>query len=153
MAKTRRGRKKPADLTTAAADAAALIVPEPPADLGDYGREYWLEHAELLCQAGILTPMHVQTFRVLCEQWQTYRALTVWLNQDPSRYTFITESGYESETPQVRQRDKALDQLQKLWLKFGLTPHALATLNKQRGKFASQTPAITHFARRKYAEP
>lgn len=158
MAKTRRGRK-PASRQSAASKSSGnstgaspneFAIPEPPEDLGCYGQQYWREHAELLCAAGILTPIHVQTFRVLCEQWQTYRALTSWLNDDPSRYTFITESGYESETPQVRQRDKALDQLQKLWLKFGLTPHALATLNKQRGKFTSQIPAITAFAKSKY---
>lgn len=155
MAKTRRGRK-PASRSTAKTKAgdgvlpSEFAIPEPPDDLGCFGTQYWRDHAALLCQAGILTPMHVQTFRVLCEQWQTYRALTQWLNEDPSRYTFITESGYESETPQVRQRDKALDQLQKLWLKFGLTPHALATLNKQRGKFVSQIPAITAFAKSKY---
>ncbi len=149
MPKTRRGRKantSPAKST----DDDPIVAPDPPEDLGEFGKEYWREHALLLCQAGILTPMHVQTFRVLCEQWQTYRSLTKWLSDDPSRYTFCTDKGYESETPQVRQRDKALDQLQKLWLKFGLTPHALATLNKQRGKYVSQIPAISQFAKSKY---
>ena len=151
MPKTRRGRKPPDRSPKAnAATAPQYTVPQPPDDLGEYGQAYWREHAGLLSESGILTSLHVQTFRVLCEQWQTYRALTTWLNDDPSRYTFVTESGYESETPQVRQRDKALDQLQKLWLKFGLTPHALATLQKQRGKSVSQLPAIAQFAKEKY---
>jgi phage terminase small subunit len=79
--------------------------------------------------------------------------LTIWLAEDPSRMTFTTQSGYESETPQLRQRDKALTSLQKLWLKFGLTPHALAQLVKQKGcNIGNSLPAIAEFAKRKYAE-
>ncbi len=148
MPKARRGRKK------ADADIEPVVqVPEAPEDLGDYGREYWNTLAPQLIEMGIWKPIHADTFRVLCELWQEYRSLSVWLAEDPERMTFCTETGYMSETPQVRQRDKALVQLQKLWLKFGLTPHALAQLNKQRGASnGNALPAIAAFAKRKYAE-
>lgn len=148
MAKARRGRKK------VDADIEPVVqVPEAPEDLGDYGREYWNTLAPQLIEMGIWKPIHADTFRVLCELWQEYRSLSLWLAEDPERMTFCTETGYMAETPQVRQRDKALVQLQKLWLKFGLTPHALAALNKQRGASnGNSLPAIAAFAKRKYAE-
>lgn len=147
MAKARRGRKKAEpEIEQQAA------VPAAPEDLGDYGRQYWESLAPQLIELGIWRAVHAETFRVLCELWQEYRSLSVWLAEDPGRMTFITESGYQAETPQVRQRDKALMQLQKLWLKFGLTPHALASLNKQRGASGNQIPAIAAFAKKKYAE-
>lgn len=150
MAKKRRGRE-----TQQKTDKpkAKFKAPAPPADLGRYGKEYWRYHAQLLADLEILTPLHLRTFRVLCDQWQTYRRLTVWLEADPGRLTFTTENGYEQETPQVRLRDKALDQMQKLWLKFGLTPHALATLNKQRGnKGGPLSSEIERFAKEKYED-
>ena len=147
MAKTRRGRKSE---TVAAPTDGTVTIPDPPEDMGQYGKEYWTALAPQLVEQGILSPLHIDTFRVLCEQWQTYRSLTIWLDEDPSRMTFSTESGYMQETPQVRSRDKALAALQKLWLKFGLTPHALAQLNKQRGARGSGVPAIAQFAKKKY---
>lgn len=150
MAKTRRGRK-PKD--NAAEKAAAIDVPAAPEDLGQFGTEYWNALAPQLIEMGILRPMHLDTFRVLCETWNEYRTLTIWLAEDPKRMTFTTQSGYESETPQLRQRDKALTSLQKLWLKFGLTPHALAQLVKQKGcSVGNALTAIAEFAKRKYAE-
>lgn len=150
MAKTRRGRKKD---QPAKDSPAAINVPPPPEGLGVYGTEYWTALAPMLIETGILRPLHLDTFRVLCETWQEYRHLTNWLAEDPTRMTFTTSKGYVGETPQVRQRDKALASLQKLWLKFGLTPHALATLVKQKGcNVGNSIPAIAAFARKKYAE-
>lgn len=152
MAKTRRGRKAETVAPSKVAPKVdeSVAVPDPPSDMGQYGREYWEQLAPQLILAGILSPMHLDTFRVLCEQWQSYRSLTVWLDEDPERMTFCTESGYMQETPQVRQRDKALAALTKLWLKFGLTPHSLAQLNKQRGSKGGALPVIAQFAKRKY---
>ncbi|MFO0886599.1 MAG: phage terminase small subunit P27 family [Pirellulales bacterium] len=149
MAKTRRGRKRKTKVET----SPLSVVPPAPEDLGQYGREYWESLAPQLVELGILKPLHLETFRVLCECWQEYRTLHAWLLEDPERLTFTTSQGYTAETPQLRQRDKALASLQKLWLKFGLTPHALATLNKGSGKGVNNAlPAIAEFAKRKYAE-
>lgn len=146
MAKTKRGRKpKEPDKTS----EPITEVPEPPEDMGDYGKNYWRSLAPQLIELGILTPLHLQTFRVLCECWQEYRRLSVWLDADPGRYYFETESGYQQESPQVRLRDKALASLQKLWLKFGLTPHALTQLGKHGGGKRA-LPKISAFAKKKY---
>lgn len=149
MAKTRRGRK-PTTAVKGATSPPLDAVPKPPDDLGPYGQEYWRSLAPQLIELGILTPLHLQSFRVLCEQWQSYRSLSVWLDEDPTRMMFTTENGYSQETPQVRQRDKALASLQKLWLKFGLTPHALCTLGKHGGIGKQQMSKIAEFAKSKY---
>lgn len=148
MAKTRRGRKRDTKVETS---PPALEVPAAPEDLGEYGRQYWESLAPQLVELGILKPLHIETFRVLCECYQEYRTLSEWLAEDPTRMTFTTQTGYESETPQLRQRDKALATLQKLWLKFGLTPHALNALNKGKGG-GNTLPAIAEFAKRKYQQ-
>ncbi|QDV26728.1 phage terminase small subunit P27 family [Aureliella helgolandensis] len=146
MAKARRGRKP----KTEAKSEPLAEVPEPPSDLGAYAANYWRSLAPQLVELGILTPLHTETFRVLCETWQEYRTLSQWLEADPSRMTFITASGYEQETPQLRQRDKAAATLQKLWSKFGLTPNALAQLGKHGGVKARTASAISKFAQKKY---
>jgi P27 family predicted phage terminase small subunit len=127
-------------------------VPEPPAELGPHGKNYWNSLAPQLIDLGILTPLHLESFRVLCEQWQMYRALTDWLDADPTRLFFTTDNGYQQETPQVRLREKALAALKSLWMKFGLTPHGLAALGKHGGVAKKQMPAIADFAKRKYEE-
>lgn len=125
-------------------------VPEPPDSLGEEGKAYWRSLAPQLIELSILTPLHLQSFQVLCEQWQMYRELTKWLNEDPTRLYFTTATGYEQESPQVRLREKALASLRNLWMKFGLTPHGLVALGKHGGK--KTLSAIEEFAKRKYEE-
>ncbi len=88
--------------------ATAHLVPDPPPHLGMYGVQYWNEHAPKLIEAQILTPLHLESFVLLCEQYHRYRRLSSWLDEDPGREVFVTENGYQQETPQVRMRDKSL---------------------------------------------
>ena len=125
-------------------------VPEPPEELGDEGKKYWRSILPQLIELGIMTPLHMESFRVLCEQWQMYRMLTKWLDEDPSRLYFTTDNGYQQETPQVRLREKALAALKSLWMKFGLTPHGLVALGKHGGAGGKQVSAIEQFAKKKY---
>lgn len=147
----KRGRKRKVD--DGPKSEPLREVPPPPDDMGDHGKEYWLKLAPQLIELGILTPLHMDTFRVLCEQWHEYRRLSIWLDEDPSRMVFQTDNGYMQETPHVRLRDKALAAMQRAWSKFGLTPHALAQLGKHGGVGRKQLPAIAQFAKRKYEEP
>jgi P27 family predicted phage terminase small subunit len=127
-------------------------VPEPPAELGEHGQAYWRTLAPQLIEIGVLTPLHMETFRVLCEQWQEYRRLAIWLDEDPDRMVFITQTGYMQETPYVRLRDKALAAMVRIWAKFGMTPQSLAQLGKHGGVGKKTQPAIAQFARKKYDE-
>jgi P27 family predicted phage terminase small subunit len=163
MPRTKRGRKpavpKPKPKTKGQSNAqrakraktfAVASITDCPEDLGEYGKEYWQSLAPQLITLHILKPIHLTTFRVLCECWHEYRTLHKWLMENPDRMTFITDKGYICESPQLRQRDKALMQLQKLWLKFGLTPHALAGLQKTNAANQPGLPPIAEFARKKY---
>lgn len=126
-------------------------VPQPPEYLGDIAKDYWRVIAPQLVAANILTALHLESFAILCETYEEYRELSAWLREDPTRMTFVAESGYESESPQVRIRDRANANLQKLWLKFGLTPMALAQMRKHGGLVNKEAPKIKQFARRKVA--
>lgn len=128
-AKGSRGKK----VTPAAGGVAAVVAvsaeaytvaPEVPVELGEYGRAYWERIAPLLVDRRVLTPLHLEPLLAMCDQWDTYQRLSAWLREDPGRWTFQTETGYESESPQVRMMGSALKELQRLWAKFGLTPYA-----------------------------
>jgi P27 family predicted phage terminase small subunit len=125
-------------------------VPDPPEHLGEHGKQYWTDHAPKLIEAKILTPLHLESFTLLCEQYHRYRRLSKWLDEDPDREVFTTENGYQQETPQVRMRDKALAALYSLWPKFGMTPFALAQMRKHGGVAGRSLPSIVNFAKRKY---
>lgn len=157
--KTKRGRKPGQDLSQDptkrkhAKCEPLTEVPEPPEYLKGIAREYWMSLADQLVKANLLTRLHLETFAILCEQYQEYRTLSAWLQEDPSRATIMTANGYDVVAPQVKMRDTALTNLNRLWLKFGLTPHALAGMRKHGGISggASRLPPVVQFAKNKYA--
>lgn len=148
MPKTNRGRKPRTDKTKTS--EPIKTVPKPPADLGKYGKEYWNKIAPQLIELGILTELHLETFRTICDLWDEYRRLYLWIAEDPTRLTISTDTGYRQTSPEVQQRDKALAGMQRMWMKFGLTPYALAQLGKHGG-MKKQLPKIKEFAKRKYS--
>ncbi len=124
-------------------------VPEPPAYLGEVAKEYWRRVGSQLVESKSLTSLHLEAFSMLCEKWQEYRQLADWLAADPSRATYTSERGYQSESPQVRMRAAAEASLQRLWAKFFLTPHAYSQRKKSNADTAQKT-SIAEFAKRKY---
>jgi P27 family predicted phage terminase small subunit len=127
-------------------------VPEPPESMGEEGKKYWRSVAPQLIELGILTPLHLESFRVLCEQWQLYRTLTDWLDADPDRLYVTYKTGAQQQSPQVQLRERALESLRNLWMKFGLTPHGLAALGKHGGVAKKQLSNIEEFAKKKYED-
>ena len=127
-------------------------VPSPDGyHLDQYGREYWRKLAPQLVEANLLTALHLDTFAALCRTYSEYIRLSIWLEDDPDRATFvISETGYEQTAPQVTQRDKALANLQKLWPKFGLHPHSLGQMRKHGGLGTGSAKSLLDFAKGKY---
>lgn len=127
-------------------------VPSPAGyHLDDFGREYWQKLAPQLVEANLLTALHLDTFAALCRTYSEYIRLSIWLEEQPERATFIvSESGYEQTAPQVTQRDKALANLQKLWPKFGLHPHSLGQMRKHGGLGTGSAKSLLDFAKSKY---
>ena len=105
-------------------EAPLAFAPQPPEGLDAAGRAYWLRVVPLLVERGALTVLHLEPLEALCDQWGRYQALKRWLAEDVERWTFTTESGFQVESPQARQLYQALKELERLWAKFGLTPHA-----------------------------
>lgn len=156
--RTNRGRKPGEDLSLDPTRrknvklAPLAEVPSAPDHLGPIGKAYWEKLTPQLVAANLLTDLHLETFAILCECYQEYRTLSDWLLKDPARACVLTESGSVRESVQVRMRDKALAQCQKMWLKFGLTPHALAGMRKHGGISSSvgKLPSVMAFAKSKY---
>lgn len=148
-ATAKRGRKP----RGGAPAAPITVLPDPPDYLKDAGKEYWNRIGPMLVQTGILTSGHIESFALLCETWDEYRRISNWLSEDPERAVITYPTGAQAPAPQVQMRDRAAKLLYSLWSKFGLTPHALATLGKHGGaKIGSSKPSIKDFARKKYEE-
>ena len=105
-------------------DQALETVPDPPVTLEGPGREYWLRIAPLLVKRGALSALHLEAFEALCDQWGRYQSLKRWLNEDPSRWVDDSGRGRVMESVQAKLMRDALAELNRLWPRFGLTPHA-----------------------------
>ena len=127
-------------------------VPPAPSILSGLAREYWDRHAPQLVASNILTPLLVDSFAMCCQQYAEYQRWHNWLDADPSRYTYMTESGYEQVTPAVNLRKDAMRSWYTLASKFGLTADALAKMRKHGGiGSVKKAPAVLEFAQRKKA--
>lgn len=107
------GRERPLD-----------FCPEPPSTLIGEAEGYWRRVVPLLVERGSLTSLHLEPLEALCDLWGEYRRLKAWLSADPARWTTASDSGSEAESPQAKRMYAALKELQRLWDKFGLTPHS-----------------------------
>lgn len=92
-----------------------------------------------------MTALHLEPLEALCDQWHTYQTTKLWLDEDPDRRWFETEKGYQQESPMMRSLGATLSHLQKLWAKFGLTPHAGGLLGS-RGKAKPARSELSKFA-------
>lgn len=149
--RVKRGRKP--NPKVAVKSEPCTEVPPAPAILEGLAREYWDRHAPQLVASNILTPLLVDSFAMCCQQYAEYQRWHAWLSEDPSRYTYTTESGYEQVTPYVNLRDKAMSAWYRLACKFGLTADALAKMRKHGGIGAAtkKAPAVIEFAQKKKA--
>ena len=150
VAKKRSRKKKDA----APAVPALQSAPKPPATLGKYGVTLWKRLAPLLVELHLLTSLHLESLEALCDQWHNYQTHKIHLQQFPADEFFETESGYQQRSPRSVAREKAFDNLTRLWPKFGLTPESLKKIKRIR---ATETPgqaaiadALGEFAAEKY---
>lgn len=77
-------------------------APEPPAWLGEHGKELWRTLYPLLNSAGVLSAADLPAFEQLCDEYHAIR-------QDPTE-------------------DKARDRYRKLLVEFGMTPSSRSRL-------------------------
>ena len=158
MAPVKRGRKlvKPEPLSVRPYD----VPPSAPGTLGKYGRECWSRVAPLLVVMQWLTPLHLESLEALCDWWHVYFEAKLYLQDNPTKATFATESGYEQRSPVAIARNEAFQNFSALCARFGLTPEALAKLHgrgsgRRGGVPAAEDPAgkVAAFAARKYERP
>lgn len=100
----------------------------------------------------LLTPLHLESFELLCDQWDIYQTKSIGIRKGSLSETFATDKGYEQRSPHAVARDKAFDSFMQLAAKFGLTPYALKSIqSKSRGGGGnSPTDPVSEFAAAKY---
>ena len=131
------------------------VAPPVPAGLeGDYAVEYWKRITVELVSLGQITALHLESLEGLCRQWQMFKTLSVWMdeNPDPLEWIVETNSGSKQKHPFIMMRQDALQTLNNLWAKFGLTPDGLGKIRKVAASNPPTSPdsnGIAEFAMRK----
>lgn len=120
-----------------------------------YAVEYWERITPGLVKIEALTNLHLESLESLCRWWHVYRCQCDWLEENPDAEFVTTDKGYVMAHPRITLRQKAYDNLTKLWPKFGLTPRGLAELQSGTGGNTGITgapllgPKIANFAAQK----
>jgi len=96
-------------------------VPDPPARLGRYGRELWIQSCETLVDRQMLSVSDLTGLQIYCH------AFDEWCEADDdirkNGYAAVSgESGYEYQRPSVKRRSEAAKTLREWSSRFGLTP-------------------------------
>lgn len=128
-------------------------APPPPASIAKqkYAAAYWKAIVPELVRIEAITPLHLESLTTICQWWQVYCEQSAWLDKHPDQVFIETEKGYVYENPRLRLRQKAWENLAKLWPKFGLTPKGLAELQTPgHGTPQANLSPLAAFANQKY---
>jgi P27 family predicted phage terminase small subunit len=108
----------------------SLVVPECPAWLDDEGRAEWERVAPELERMGLLTAIDGAALTGYCQAWATMRKAQQAL--DDHGLTFMTDTGYVQQRPEVSIAMKSWQLLKAFAAEFGLTPSARARIAPPR---------------------
>lgn len=93
-------------------------VGEPPAHLGDAGRERWLSLGPRLVELGLLTEIDLGPFVRYCQAHDEIERLDKVLEAQGEFFT--AESGYVGQHPAVNQKFKWLAEKNRFEARFGM---------------------------------
>ena len=101
-------------------------APEPPDWLTGEGEKMWNRLAPKLEKVGLLTEIDGEAFAAACSAWKDYVECRRVINEQGRTYKYKNQGGFENETerPEVKISNKALEQFRSFCREFGLTPAA-----------------------------
>lgn len=103
----------------------------PPKDLGPEAKAIWLELAQPLYEAGILTALDASALRLLCEAQATWRKATEAIQREGMVYT--TPTSIQRPSPWFRIQHAAAEQILRLFSEFGMTPSSRTRVKISEG--------------------
>jgi P27 family predicted phage terminase small subunit len=119
----------------------------------DAARLEWLRVAPELARIGVLSKVDEKSLLGYCMNWQRWVEAQAQL-AGPTSYVLMTKSGYPIPNPFLTIADKALEQMRKFAVEFGMTPSSRSGLyaapesNKDEAKtyyeqLAAESKALT----------
>lgn len=104
---------------------AIITPPPPPQHLPQIAKEVWIEVAEELCRARLLTTLDLKLLEVYCETYSQYRRADAFVNEHGTQFT-VTNSKDQiqvvRENPAVAIRRSCMAQMRKISAHLGLSP-------------------------------
>ena len=107
------------------------VAPKRPAWLTGEGKKVWDRLAPELERLGLLTSIDGEAFAAACQAWKDYVECQRVLKKHGRTYTYKNQGGFENETerPEVKVANKALEQFRTFCREFGLTPASRAKID------------------------
>jgi P27 family predicted phage terminase small subunit len=84
-------------------------------------RAEWARVAPELARIGVLTRVDEKALVGYCVNWQRWMEAQTFL-ADPQSYLYVSKSGYPFPNPFLSIADKAMEQMRKFAVEFGMTP-------------------------------
>ena len=111
-------------------------APKRPSWLTGEGRKMWDRLAPKLEKVGLLTEVDGEAFAAACQSWKDYVDCQKVIKKHGRTYKYKNQGGFENETerPEVKAANKALEQFRSFCREFGLTPASRAKIEVQTDK-------------------
>lgn len=99
-------------------------APECPEWLTGEGKRMWDKLAPQLENLGLLTEIDGEAFAAACQAWNDYVESIKTIKEKGRTYKYKNQGGFENETerPEVKVANKAIEQFRTFCREFGLTP-------------------------------
>ena len=105
----------------------AIAPPPPPPDLPEAARKLWVELAEQLCRAHMLSKLDLTLLQLFCETYGRYQQTSKFIQENGEMFTVTNAKGQVQivrENPAVGIRRSCIAQMNRLGAELGLSPAA-----------------------------
>tara|TARA_R110000765_G_scaffold259600_3_gene359753 strand:- start:297 stop:776 length:480 start_codon:yes stop_codon:yes gene_type:complete len=122
--------------------------PLQPAILSEKAKEIWDDLCPKLVKLGLIAEVDASTFSAYCQAYADWLEMTQHLNELGCKNWYQeTGNGYRQVIPEVTERNKSFQQMQKLAPRFGLDPSARSGIDT--GKTTDTSDKVEEFLFRK----
>ncbi len=139
------GRKpKPEGMSSRRPDRPAgqiTRLPACPAHLQGEGRKEWARMGRKLREHGLITDLDGGALALYCQAWARW----IEAERQLMKYGTVVKSpsGYPMQSPYLAIANKAMDQMLRVLVEFGMSPSARSrvTVNRPKAGLSLKTPA------------
>jgi len=108
----------------------ALEIPRPPRHLDRVAKMEWRRVSKELYEAGLLTRVDRAALAAYCQAWSTWVESVKQLREEGQ--VLISDKGYVYQHPLVAIRDKAVEQMRRFMVEFGMTPSSRSRVKAEK---------------------